>query len=195
MNKHQNDDYPKFMIWVNEHKKVICCSLVFIYAIVMFGLLISRGFDITNLEYVYYVSQIISGAFVIAGVAVAVIQYTFNSNERRIEEEKQRRIEAAKLAKEFKESIIPSVNTLAVAFNNKDLQENIIQYLDSMDLDGFNKSELDQLFPKEKYEEYKGQIVQQRYQYGSTEFIISPEADTYAYLLELAEKYGEATAQ
>lgn len=43
--------------------------------------------------------------------------------------------------------------------------------------------------------EYKGQIVQQRYQYGSTEFIISPEADTYAYLLELAEKYGEATAQ
>lgn len=44
--------------------------------------------------------------------------------------------------------------------------------------------------------EYEGSLVLQRYQYGSPDFIISPEMeDTYSYLLELVEKYSEATAQ
>lgn len=44
--------------------------------------------------------------------------------------------------------------------------------------------------------EYEGQLVQQRYLYGTPEFIISPEMeDTYAYLLELVEKYSEAASQ
>lgn len=143
---------------VNEHKKILCMMIVFIYIIIMVVSVGILGIKRESMEGLYYISQIVCGGFAIVGVAVAIIQYTFNSNVNRIEAKKQKKIEAAKMANEFRIKVIPSINKLAIAYSSEKFRKNIIQYLEGKTLNGFDKSELDRLFPEDEYIKYRVEL-------------------------------------
>lgn len=149
----------KIMKFINEHKKMICIIIAVAYTVLMGIIAYFVGLDNFGLEILYYVSQIISGVFVIMGVAVAVIQYTYNSNEKRIEDEKQKRIEGAKMADEFRKTVIPLINKLSKAYSNENLRKNIVDYLNEADLTDFDINEMNRLFPEDLYVKYRVQVA------------------------------------
>lgn len=122
------------------------------------------------LEILYYISQIISALFVVVGTAIAVIQYIFNSNTARNEADKQRKVEAAKMADEFRRNVIPMINDLSVAYSDDKLRKEIIDYLDNSNLERFDREEVRRLFPKDACLQYKIQIAQNYLMKTSNEY-------------------------
>lgn len=86
---------------------------------------------------------------------MAVLQYIFNSNTAKNEADKQRKIEAANMANEFRQNVIPLINKLSIAYCDDILYKEIIDYLDKSKLIYFNKDEVDRLFPNDKYIQYR----------------------------------------
>lgn len=108
--------------------------------------------------------------FVIVGTVIAVIQYTFNSNTARNNADKQRKIEAAKMANEFRKNVIPLINDLSIAYCNPELRKEIIDYLDASDLEHFNQGEVRKLFPGNRCLLYRIQIAKNYLMKTSEEF-------------------------
>lgn len=174
----------KVMEWINNHKKRLSLGIVLVYMIVLFVFGYINREDVALLENLYYVSQILVGLFATVGTVVAIIQYTFNSNIARQDAEKQKIVEAAKMANEFRKTVIPLMNKLAIAYSDDELNKKVIKYLEQADLQKFNKSELEKLFPNESYIKYR---VGLGYHYASE---VYPHFQDKAKELLLLEKNG-----
>lgn len=145
--------------WLISNKIRICVGICVLYLGII-GVVTLFYIDSGNLlEILYYVSQILSALFVIVGTAIAVIQYIFNSDTARIEADKQRKIEAAKMADEFRKTVIPLVSKLSVAYSDKTLRKEVIDYLNDAELDLFNKEEVKKMFPGDLSLQYRVQIA------------------------------------
>ena len=159
------------MVSVLREKKILICCLLGGAYLAFIGGFAWYYIDTDNLlEILYYVSQIFCGGFVVVGAVIAVIQYVFNSNEAKAENNKQRTIEAARLADEFRKTALPLINELCIAFSETKLLSEIIEYLDKQQLEQFNKEELDKLFPQEKWMEYRIEIAKNYLLRKDTEF-------------------------
>lgn len=156
--------------WLINNKIRICVGIcVFYLGIIGFIAWVNK--DNENLpENLYYVSQIVSAMFVIAGTAIAVIQYIFNSNTARNNADKQRKIEAAKMADEFRRNVIPLINNLSIAYSNTELRKDIIDYLNNSRLEYFNRDEVRRLFPGDTCLQYRVQIAKNYLMQTSEEF-------------------------
>lgn len=159
MKKYLKDEHVGLVQLLIKNKIKLCVLLCIVYLIIM-GVFawINRGDD-SLLESLYYVSQIISALFVVVGTAIAVIQYIFNSDTARRDADKQRNLEAAKMADEFRKNVIPLISDLSVAYCDEKFNKEIIDYLDGANLEHFNKEELDRLFPENGYIQYRVQLA------------------------------------
>ena len=146
--------------WLINHKILVCIFLGVLYwgYICVFGW-IGRN-DSKLIEELGYVSQIISGFFVIIGTVIAVAQYVSNSNIARNEADKQRKMEAARMADEFRKNVIPMISRLSIAFTSDKLQKEVIEYLDNAKLVHFDKDEVERLFPEKRYMQLRALVAQ-----------------------------------
>ena len=156
----KKNDKTGIIQWLINNKIFVCVLFGILYmgSICIYGWINHN--DVKLIENLCYVSQIISGFFVIVGTVIAVAQYVFNSNTARNEADKQRKMEAARMADEFRKNVIPMISRLSNAYTDDKLQREIIEYLDNSKLIHFNKDEMDKLFPRNKYMQYRTMVAQ-----------------------------------
>jgi hypothetical protein len=156
----RNNEKSGMVQWLINHKILVCIFLGVLYwgYICVFGW-IGRN-DSKLIEELGYVSQIISGFFVIIGTVIAVAQYVSNSNIARNEADKQRKMEAARMADEFRKNVIPMISRLSIAFTSDKLQKEVIEYLDNAKLVHFDKDEVERLFPEKRYMQLRALVAQ-----------------------------------
>lgn len=144
------DDILNYFLY---HKKILAVMIAILYIIgVIFPL---RNSENVKLENIYYLSQILSGYFVVAGVAIALLQYSSNNNDRRVDNQKQKKLEAAKLANMFREQVLPLSAEITTIYKVSGISKNLIDYLSKQDLQDFNAAEIKRLFPDKKHMEYQ----------------------------------------
>lgn len=141
----QSTKDTSFISRLNKRKIAICCIVVFIYILVCSIPFFVLGFGHGALERAYYLSQILSGFFVIAGVAVALIQYLSNNEELKAERIRQSIVKAAELADEYCNEIIPYSNKLAVLYSGEKMNR-LLDQIKQEDLTMFNQEEIKNKF-------------------------------------------------
>lgn len=132
---------------LNKHKFVVFCTIICGYFVICLIPFLVLGIGHGALEKAYFISQIVSGIFVIAGVAVALIQYLSNNEELVGERRRQSIIKAAELADEYCHEIIPYSNQIAQLYSDGKL-EKILGDVQRENLTMFNKEEMEEKFGK-----------------------------------------------
>lgn len=130
---------------LNKKKIAICCIVLCVYLCACIIPFIILGFGHGALERAYYVSQILSGFFVIAGVAIALIQYLSNNEELETERKRQSVVKAAELADEYCNEIIPYSDKLAFLYSEGKLNI-LLNKIKKEDLVMFNCEEMKDKF-------------------------------------------------
>ena len=138
-NKREKRGLVDFFI---HHKLCICIIISLLY----FGTIGFFIFHKTELGKIYYATQILVSFFAIVGTIVAVFQYVSNSNIAKVEADKQKKIEAARLANDFRGDALPLINKLIKAYAMSDLEEKVLKVLEKSNLKDFNKNEVDSIF-------------------------------------------------
>lgn len=136
---------------LNKKKITICCIVLCIYICVCITPFIIFGFGHGALERAYYVSQILSGFFVISGVAVALIQYLSNNEELETERKRQSVVKAAELADEYCSEIIPYSDRLASLYSEGKLNK-LLSKIKQEELIMFNREEMKDKFGEEIFD-------------------------------------------
>lgn len=161
MKKHKKQtEKGNFIQNLLQNKVLISVLLCVIYFGSIAGFWFFYRANNNTLELLCYISQIIGGFFVVVGTVIAVLQYVFNSKSARDDADKQRKMEAAKMADEYRKNIIPLINSLSIAYTSTRFKKEIIDYLDSANLVEFNKHELERLFPEKKWMSYRVLLAQ-----------------------------------
>lgn len=157
MKKTKDSDKPSIWVEAVTHNK-ICITLIvlIIYLAIMVVVCVTSSW---NWEKIYYISQIISGVFVVGGLVVSILQYTASNIYNSILRNQERKIKAAEMANEFQRTVIPLISKLSQAYSDEKLKEAIIDRLDSSQLTHFNKEELERIFPKNLYIIYRAQVA------------------------------------
>lgn len=141
--KKSNEYKPsKGLSLVTSNKKIAAGILVGLYLVI-------EGIAIfaykANLEDAAYISQIISGIFVIGGLVVSVLQYTASNVDNMILRDKEKKIKAAEMANQFQAEIIPLSNVLATAYKKSGLDKTLLNVVEHTKLEMFDKAEVDQI--------------------------------------------------
>lgn len=147
----QNTKEATFISRLNKKKIAICCVVLCIYICVCLVPFIMLGLGHGALERAYYISQILSGFFVIAGVAVALIQYLSNNEELEAERKRQSVVKAAELADEYCNEIIPYSDKLAFLYSEGKLNK-LLDRIKQEDLTMFNSEEMKDKFGGEIFD-------------------------------------------
>lgn len=138
-----NDYEPsKALKFIKDHKKLISIIVLAIYV-----LTISTVFFVYDgyLEYVYFISQIISGGFVVGGLVVSVLQYTASCVDNAILRDQEKKIKAAEMANKFQAEMIPQLNLLAGAYRCSAQDGGVLKKIESTRLVMFDKEEVSKI--------------------------------------------------
>lgn len=130
---------------LNQRKTAVCIFLILTYAVSCVVPFLFWGSNGDMLEKIYYVSQIISGFFVIAGVVIALLQYMGNNEEIEKQRKRQSAIKAAELADEYCDEIISYSDAMAELYSCEELKE-ILSRIEKKELTAFNVEEMKEKF-------------------------------------------------
>lgn len=143
-----NDYEPsKALKFIKDHKKIISIIVVVIYMLSIGVVFWKYNGD---LEKVYFISQIISGGFVVGGLVVSVLQYTASCVDNAILRDQEKKIKAAEMANKFQAEMIPELNVLAGAYRCSKLDEKVLDKLKEKELKLFDKDEVDRILAEIK---------------------------------------------
>lgn len=131
---------------VNKNKKSICAAIVVIYFLIILTICIITKWDIEN---IYYISQIINGIFIVAGLVVSVLQYISSGVESAIMRDKEKKIKAAEMANKFQKEIIPLSSMLASAYKKSGLEKRLLHRIEKEKLEMFNREEVGRFVKEE----------------------------------------------
>ena len=132
---------------ITQNKKIATGIIIGVYLGVEF--LLFFLFD-ADLENAYYISQLIGGVFIVAGLVVSVLQYTATNIDNWILRDKEKKIKAAEMANEFQREIIPLSNTLAKAYKMAGLDKTILKRITTSELIMFDKEEVENILKESK---------------------------------------------
>lgn len=150
--------------WLSSHKLLVFSVILGIY---MVGVLIIPCFfyfkgSSHNLEFSYYISQILAALFVVSGAFIALMQYSEECNSKKEAIKKQKRTEAAKLALSYATEVIPLTNKIGKYYSlSPKYIDSIVNYLFSVDLQDFDRDELSTLYPE--YEKIRINLAKNYY--------------------------------
>lgn len=134
---------------INRNKRLLGVIIFLVYSSIVITPFINKSNE--PLETSYYISQIVSGLFVIAGVAIALVQYIANNNEIRSDRKRQAIYEASNLADIYCDQIINKSSALSklVAPNTKvkDYYEKVKKH----ELTDFDNEESIKIFEKDVF--------------------------------------------
>lgn len=138
-----NDYEPsKALKFIKDHKKIISIIVVLIYMLSIGVVFWKYNGD---LEKVYFISQIISGGFVVGGLVVSVLQYTASCVDNAILRDQEKKIKAAEMANKFQSEMIPLLNLLAGAYRCSSQDGSVLKKIESTKLSMFDKEEVNKV--------------------------------------------------
>ena len=142
MKKSKDYEPSKFLRIITQNKKLVSTVIIFLYIafIILMYFMCKKDLQDTS-----FVSEIISGIFVVGGLVVSVLQYTASCVENTILRDQEKKIKAAEMANQFQAEMIPLLNTLTGAYKHSGLDKTVLNKLENSELIMFDKEEVDKI--------------------------------------------------
>lgn len=135
---------------ITQNKLCITMIVLIVYFVIMLGVCFWCGWD---WEKIYYISQIISGLFVVGGLVVSILQYTASNIANTVLRNQERKIRAAEMANNFQKDLIPLMRIISTAYTDSGLSTTILTKVNNAELVMFNKQEILSIISEEEKQE------------------------------------------